>query len=222
MEIFIATIVLVVCTIFVMFFNNKELIQHEKGFIGKCKVLFYPRKNTIICGLTTFLLGEILFFITYFHYVHTLEYSLKLLCVFALLVPVAYIDYKKHIIPNQLIIVGLILFILFAFYELVIVRYDTIALLKMYGFGLLLGGGVFTLCAILAKGSMGMGDIKLYSVLGLLLGWEGVFNVIFFSVLGVAVFGIIMILSKKKNGKSLVPIGPFSLFGIVISILFGL
>ena len=68
---------------------------------------------------------------------------------------------------------------------------------------------------------MGMGDIKLFAVLGLFLGWQGVFNVILFSVFAVAAYGVAMLISRKKDKKSEIPIGPFALLGLMISIGLG-
>ena len=69
---------------------------------------------------------------------------------------------------------------------------------------------------------MGMGDIKLYSVLGVLLGWQGVFNVIFFSVVFVTGYGIVQIIRNKITRKTTVPVAPFTLLAMVVAMALGI
>ena len=85
-----------------------------------------------------------------------------------------------------------------------------------------MGGGVFLISAVVSKGCMGMGDVKLYTVLGLMVGWQGVFNLILIALAGSVVYGLIMIASKKMNRKSLIPMGPFTFIAMIIAILLGI
>ena len=84
-----------------------------------------------------------------------------------------------------------------------------------------MGGGVFLICALLTKGGIGMGDVKLFGVLGMVLGWTGVFDLIFLSVLLVALYGIVLLLRRQLNRKSQVPIGPFAFAGMILMMLLG-
>ena len=215
-------VVAFLCTLCVQFYNNKEEILSNRSVYEKVKSLIKIRKNTIATIILSFFVGILLAHVSYYYYMKTFEYTLKILLVYQLLIPIAYMDYKKQIIPNKLVLLGLLIFTVFLLHELLVLRIEPMILLTFYGSGLLLGGGVFVLCAVLTKGSMGMGDIKLYGMLGLLLGWEGIANVMFFSIVLVALYGIVMILRKIVSAKSLVPIGPFTFITVMFLIFLGL
>jgi len=76
-------------------------------------------------------------------------------------------------------------------------------------FTALVGGGIFLLLAIISRGSIGGGDVKLIAALGLLLGAENLLNVVLYgSILG-GLAGLTMILTKKKDRKSYFAYGPY-------------
>lgn len=73
----------------------------------------------------------------------------------------------------------------------------------------ILGGGIFFLLAIILKGGIGGGDVKLVAALGLWLGGEGLLNVVLIgSILG-GITAAFMILFKKKNRRSYFAYGPY-------------
>ena len=72
----------------------------------------------------------------------------------------------------------------------------------------LVGGGVFLLLAIISKGSMGGGDVKLIFALGLWLG-ENLFDVILYGTILGGIAGLTMILTKIKDRKSYFAYGPY-------------
>lgn len=151
----------------------------------------------------------------------TAEYTIKLLFILEWLLPIALIDGRCHIIQNRMVLVGLAAFLLFTLGEWLLLHVSLSVLLKNAGLGLAMGFGVFALCAVLSKGGMGAGDVKLFSVLGLLLGWEGTFLLIFLTTLLIAVTGIILILRKQKEKSSRLPAGPFILLAMAAAMLLG-
>ena len=62
---------------------------------------------------------------------------------------------------------------------------------------------------------MGMGDIKLFIVLGIWLGWLNCLLIIFISAMIGSIVGIVGILIKKVESQQQLPFGPF----IIISTL---
>ena len=92
----------------------------------------------------------------------------------------------------------------------------------------LLGGVAFfafllVLNVMYPKG-MGMGDVKLAFSLGLFLGWLGwgqVFLGGFLAFLLGAVVGVVLIATKIKSRKDVVPFGPFLALGTMLTILWG-
>ncbi|MDR0381404.1 MAG: A24 family peptidase [Oscillospiraceae bacterium] len=205
----------------IVFYNNREAFRADGPPGPKCGAVV-RRKNAVVALLCAVPLAEAAFLVSCLYYQHGVPYAVKLLCVCEWLIPVAYMDYKKRIIPNALIAAGLGLFAVFLALDVLVWRYDALDVLKAAGGGLLLGAGVFVLCLLVTKGGMGMGDVKLFGVLGLLLGWDGVFYVILHSVVLVAGYGLVMMARKKLDRKATLPIGPFALLSMLVSVFLGL
>jgi leader peptidase (prepilin peptidase) / N-methyltransferase len=83
--------------------------------------------------------------------------------------------------------------------------------------GGLLGFLFLLLLAILSKGGIGGGDIKLMGVLGLMLGLQGIYlTLMIASVVGVLV-GMVGLLTKKYNRKTAIPFGPYLAVGALVT-----
>ncbi|HEX5017960.1 MAG TPA: prepilin peptidase [Actinomycetes bacterium] len=81
----------------------------------------------------------------------------------------------------------------------------------------------FLLVVIYPKG-MGLGDVKLAGVLGLVLGWLGWAELVVGGFLGFllgAVVGGLLMLVRRAGRKSKIPFGPFMLLGALLAILWG-
>lgn len=72
-----------------------------------------------------------------------------------------------------------------------------------------IGGGVFLLLAIISRGAIGGGDIKLIFALGLWLGVANLLNVIIFGAVFGGVAAILLIITKQKDRKSFFAYGPY-------------
>ena len=220
-EIIVMIVAPILLSLAVMIYNNFPDIKEKSGFSARLKEVFAFKKNKIVLLLLT-LFGIGIMFLSHWTYEYSLEISLKQLFIYELLIAVAYLDYKKMIIPNKLVLLGFFSYFVFFAYEAIVKDINISVLLKSAGLGLLFGGGVFALSGILSKGSMGMGDVKLFSVLGILMGFQAVFNVIFFSVLLVVIYTVIQFARKKIDRKSTVPVGPFALMGMMVSMVLGI
>ena len=82
-------------------------------------------------------------------------------------------------------------------------------------------GGIYLLSGGRA---MGMGDVKLAPILGVTLGWIGVSTAalgLFFAFVTGAIFGLVLIATKRASSRGSVPFGPFLLVGALISFICG-
>ena len=73
----------------------------------------------------------------------------------------------------------------------------------------------------LSRGGMGFGDVKLAGVMGLYLGLKPVVLAIFLGFVLGAVVGIALVLSKRKERRSMLPFGPFLAVGTFIVMIWG-
>ena len=79
-----------------------------------------------------------------------------------------------------------------------------------------LGGGLlFFLLAVITKGAIGGGDIKLVAAIGLWFGYQSLLVVIMYGFLAGGAAALLMLLTKQKQRKSYFAYGPyFALSGI--------
>ncbi|MDD9974090.1 MAG: prepilin peptidase, partial [Candidatus Poribacteria bacterium] len=135
---------------------------------GKCRQcrakisVLYPLVELATAGL---------FLVMYYHFGLTLEFLLALAFI-AVLLPIAVIDAQHYIIPNVIIVTGLVLGCVIVC-AIAYQRTDVWYLLTRL-IGAVVGGAALWLVAvigsaILRKKAMGGGDIKLMALIGLFL-----------------------------------------------------
>ena len=188
---------------------------------GKCR--YCKAKISLIYPLVELATG-ILFSLVFYHFGLTLEFLLALAFI-AVLLPISVIDARHYIIPNVIIVTGLILggvIVCAITYQ----RADVWYLLTRF-IGAVAGGLVLWLIAVigsavLRKKAMGGGDIKLMALIGLFLGaWPELVMVIAFSALSGAIVGSALILAGRKSRQSPIPYGPFLAGAAVLVLLWG-
>ncbi len=131
-----------------------------------------------------------------------------------LMIIVTISDLKYKIIPDKIIYPGMILFLLLRIFIHPLGFWN-------YIIGAFLGGGLLLLIAIISRGGIGGGDIKLFFLIGLVLGWQNTLLTLFLAAfLGTLVGGVLMLLGAIKR-KQMVPFGPFITVGAIIAYLFG-
>lgn len=119
-----------------------------------------------------------------------------------ILIPLAIIDFRHLILPDQLTLSGLFLALLLALIG------DHLTFFQAF-WGMLVGGGFLLFLALLYPKGMGGGDIKLMAMVGAFLGWPFAFLAIFGgALLGLLYFGLGFLL-KKVQRESLLPFGTF-------------
>ncbi|NLJ15657.1 MAG: hypothetical protein GX346_00795 [Clostridiales bacterium] len=132
--------------------------------------------------------------------------------------PIAAIDLKLQKIPNCFILSALVIRGLIYIAEFIISVPAAFSTLKDGFLGAIILGGFFLLLLLIFKNSIGMGDIKLFVVMGLYQGLWGAINSVFFSLIVSFFISISLLIGKKKGRKDTIPFGPSVLLGIIIAI----
>lgn len=127
--------------------------------------------------------------------------------IFSSLLVIFVADLKYQIIPDSMIVVGIIGVLL-----------QGLALwLSAFG-----AAAFFLLLFLATRGrAMGLGDVKLAFLLGLLLGYPRIVVALYLAFLTGAGVGVILILARKKRLKSKIAFGPFLILGAVIAYFWG-
>ena len=79
--------------------------------------------------------------------------------------------------------------------------------------GLLAAGGLFFLLALVGRGAMGLGDVKLEAALGALLGWPAVLAAMVAGVLAGGAAAAFLLLTKRAGRKDSIAYGPYLALG---------
>lgn len=146
-----------------------------------------------------------------------------------ILIAVFFIDIDHRIIPNGLVITGLIggfaFFIYNCFNPMPGVFGDVNWWTPLVG--ILPGSGFLLIVALVGSfiyktdDAMGMGDVKLLAPIGLFLGWRLCLIALFLSIVLGGVLSMLLILLRIKKRKDTVAFGPFIVIGAFVTIMWG-
>jgi len=177
---------------------------------GRCR---YCHERISARYLIVELLTGVLFLLLLIRYGITWA-LVKYLLLAVILLAVTFIDLGTLLIPDRLIIIGLIGGIVFFFLDS-----DVNIISGLIGAGV--GFGFLLLVAIVSRGGMGGGDIKLAGLTGLFLGWPLGPLGLFFGVCSGGIISIILLLFKIKGRKEMIPFGPFIVLGTLLALFCG-
>lgn len=118
----------------------------------------------------------------------------------ALLIICAFTDIEEGIIPDNITFPGIVVGLGLSFYSIGI---------KSAVIGSVLFAGIFFLAALLSKGGIGGGDIKLAGVIGAFTGYSGAIITLLISSLGGGLWALGLLLLGKANRKTAIKYGPF-------------
>ena len=206
------------CKTPIPFYYNIPLVSYL-SLKGQCA--FCQNKITIqyfIVELLTALL--FLFFGWKYGLSINLVYLFILIPVFII---IFFIDLKYLIIPDSLVLLIGIL----ALGKLLLPNLDgiftplyTSALGAVVAF-LFIGGLIIFYQYVRKIEGMGLGDLKLFVVLGFLFGLKGIMFVLIISSLSGAIIGSIILINSKKNFQSQIPFGPYIILATFLYIILG-
>lgn len=149
---------------------------------------------------------------------NTVIHIIKRIALVSVLWVAAYFDKKSYRVPNKLILLGFAFRLIILAAELFTigtqVKYTVIS-------ELIAAAAMFVIslvCILIAKNSLGMGDVKLFLIMGLLLGVQGIMTAMFYSLIITFFVSVFMLITRKKNRKDFLPFAPSILVGTVLAI----
>lgn len=142
----------------------------------------------------------------------------KLYGLFLIVFSAAIVDAKRKIIPNLLILVGLVFRAGIYVYEIFTVE-EIKAVLWNDLIGLGIGFGFLALVSLLSRGALGFGDAKLFGVIGITAGAFCTYSTLLISLILAAVISVVCLLRKKMGRKDSIPFGPCIAAGYTIAVL---
>lgn len=186
---------------------EEETVAPFKAVISRnlMFVVFMLIMNLTLCNILTAI------------YDNHLAIDLKLMFLITILWPIALIDYKEKRIPNTILKILLLARVLFLVPEMIIAEKLTYLFLSM----LIAAVAIFIAsmaCCFLMKNSIGMGDVKLFIIMALYMGLEGIWSAIFCALLVSFFIAIYLLASKKVKRKDSIPFAPAILAGAYLAV----
>jgi len=212
-------LVIVLLSIINLYLRKDEIFKQEK-FIDMVKNFIPKNVRYIVLLIVITLSSLIAYYLTYLYF-GSISKAIKLTVLLLLIFPAAFIDYKKQIIPNAIILAGFFMRVLIYIFELIADGQALLEVAKLDFLGCIFAGGLFLLSGIISKNSVGMGDVKLFAVIGIFSGFRGAFGAVFFTLFVSFFFSIFLLVTRKKTRKDYIAFAPLALIGTFIMIVLG-
>lgn len=147
-------------------------------------------------------------------------YNLFLWIVFCFLIVIFVYDLKHYLVADKIVYPAIIVSLVFNAY--LWASSGQFAVFTSAIVAALIVSGIFGIIILISKGKwMGIGDVKIGILMGLILGLPPILIALFLAFLSGAIVSVILLILKKKNLKSEIPFGPFLVLATIISIFFG-
>ena len=83
------------------------------------------------------------------------------------------------------------------------------------------GFAIFLLIALVSRGGMGWGDVKLAALIGLATGFPMVFVTIIMAAILGGIVAVGLLVARRKGRREMIPFGPFLAVAAMVTLLWG-
>jgi leader peptidase (prepilin peptidase)/N-methyltransferase len=132
----------------------------------------------------------------------------------AILVVIFVIDLEHQIIPNAVVYPAIPLAFLVPWLT---GSHDMISALIGAGVGI----GLLLPIALVLPAGLGMGDVKLAVLIGVLVGFPAIFISLLVGIASGAVVAVVLLVTKRRKRRDALPLAPFLIFGLVVAAFWG-
>lgn len=159
------------------------------------------------------LITALLFAFAYWRLGFSVEFVVAMLLI-SLLVILVVSDLAYMLIPDKVLIFFLPLLLVGRVMSPLTPWWDSLV-------GAVVGYGILYLIAVLSRGGMGGGDIKLFFLLGLVLGTLNTLLTLFVAASIGMVVGIVVLRLRQQGRKTPIPFGPSIALAAILVYFFG-
>jgi leader peptidase (prepilin peptidase)/N-methyltransferase len=162
----------------------------------------------------------LIFALLYWHY--RLSPELGVMIFYACLFIIIFvIDLEHGLILNKVVYPSMVVALLLALYPWPWLN-ESMAIRIAYA---ALGGGIgfaiFLLIALVSRGGMGWGDVKLAALIGLATSFPLVFVAIIMAAILGGIVAVALVIAKKRKRRETIPFGPFLALAAMVTLLWG-
>ncbi|MBE5944451.1 MAG: hypothetical protein E7258_05985 [Lachnospiraceae bacterium] len=196
--------------------KDVQLLDSSDGEVGKSLIKRIIGDNMVFVFAMLILnmfLGNFLVLI----YDNHIVTDVKLMLMVVSLWPIALIDYREKIIPNSILKVLICFRVVLLIPELICLDNPVRLLLAAVIAAVVMLVACIAV-AFLMKDSIGMGDVKLFIVMALYLGVDGIGYAVFCALVVSFFIALYLLCSKKASRKDSIPFAPAILIGTFLSV----
>ena len=184
---------------------------------GRCRYcqVSIPRKL-----LWVELAAAVIFALLYWHY--RLSPELGVMAFYACLFIVIFvIDLEHSLILNKVVYPTMVVALLLSLYPWPWFS-ESIGMRVAYAaLGGAIGFVVFLLIALVSRGGMGWGDVKLAALIGLATGFPLVFVAIIMAAILGGIVAVVLLVTRRRGRREMIPFGPFLAVAAMVTLLWG-
>ena len=144
------------------------------------------------------------------------------LALYACLFTITFvIDLEHGLILNRVVYPGMIVALLLSLYPWPWFTESTGMRVAYAALGGAAGFAIFLLIAMVSRGGMGWGDVKLAALMGLAIGFPLVFVAIIMAAILGGIVAVALMIAKKRTRRQTIPFGPFLALAAMVTLLWG-
>ncbi|MCR5834861.1 MAG: A24 family peptidase [Selenomonadaceae bacterium] len=163
------------------------------------------RRPILFCAFTIFL--------TYIFESYTLPQNFFMIAAIFLLVLMTVTDFEQYMLFDAMTLPLAVIGVIFV-WQMNLNPVD-------HAIAAAGSGGIFLLLALLSKGALGGGDVKLIAALGIWLGCEKIISAVLVATVVGGLSALLLIALKKKTRDSYFAYGPYFTVAAIYFLLFG-
>ena len=208
------------CFLFLYVSKSEKYDENEKYVEDKMNQIITKITDSFDIKLLSvkFCLDIVIACMLLLFYQNTFLDSLNTMVLVNALFAITLYDLKYHIIPNRVLItllgIKVVIVLLTIFTAKEISALFILIDMLIAGLAFLLIGVV---CRFMNKNAIGMGDVKLLSVIGIVLGVNDSFHMVITGMVCIFFVSVIGLFLKKLTRDSELPLAPFIFVGLIIS-----
>jgi leader peptidase (prepilin peptidase)/N-methyltransferase len=162
-----------------------------------------------------------LFGLAYWQYRLSIDLPIALFYISIFMV-ILVIDFEHGLILNRIVYPAMVIALLLSvFFTIFLPQVGIVPSIAWAAVGGGIGFVVFLLIAIVSRGGMGFGDVKLAALIGLATGFPLVIVALIMGMILGGLVAVILLGFKIKKRKEAMPFGPFLAVAAIVTLLWG-
>jgi leader peptidase (prepilin peptidase)/N-methyltransferase len=131
------------------------------------------------------------------------------------------IDLEHGLILNKVVYPGMVVALLLALYPWPWLTESIGMRVANAAIGGAIGFVIFLLIAIISRGGMGWGDVKLAALIGLATGFPLVFVAVIMGAILGGIVAVALVIARRRKRRESIPFGPFLALAAMVTLLWG-